>query len=197
MSKYFLKDGRSVRQYIRDEPNHIPLGTIMYRILTKNMSPDDAISEPVRAFNTKLFVHGKSFRQYCKEHGLSYPNMHIKYTNRYYDMTPEEFFEKELAGTLKKSRGMKGYCESKGYNYWSLYSNWHIFHMDKCTFKQYVAKWEAGEHKRFSCVEYCKQKGYTYTTLYNRYRRTKHPCTTFKDFIIYWEKQNGYSSEAA
>lgn len=141
MVKYLLKDGRSVRQYLKTEENPVPIGALYYRLRFKGMTLDEAVAAGVWE-RTKHYVQGKTFRQFCKDNGKSYFYWLGIYLKGFTHMTIEDFTFNVLMKTPKHRTGLKTYCDNKGYKYRSLYCNWYTYHQNEKSFKQHIKDWE-------------------------------------------------------
>lgn len=211
MTKYFLKDGRSVRQYCREVKDRPPLGTIMYRLVNLNWTPDDAVTVTSNSYLN--LVHGMSFKKYCETHGLNYIDTHIAWKRltkrnkrfRKENITAEQFIDNLLNGVKYEwdltEMFDNHYCRSKGLKYEGLYSYWSNFKRDQMSFREYVdytlQKRNASTVYDMPLKTYCDQHGYSYHMLYSRYRRSMRKFKSFREYLIQWEKDNGYSSEAS
>lgn len=210
MTKYYLKDGRTVGQYCKEVDDRPPYSTIMYRLTVLGWNPDDAVSKP--SIHNDVVVHGMSFKKYCEEHGLNYVSTHVAWkrltqNNKRYrkeDITAEQFVDNLLNGVKYEWDLSKifdnHYCESKGLNYRSLYTYWNNYKRYEMTFKEYVDY--RYNTKGADLIDglrpkkYCDDRGYSYHMLYSRYRRAR-GYKTFKDYLIKWEKENGYRCETS
>ena len=210
MTKHYLKDGRTVRQYCREVKDRPPIGTIMNRIVSLNWTPDEAVSVPSNSY--LRLVHGMSFRKYCETHGLNYLCTYAAWKRltklnkifRKEGITAEQFVD-NLLNDVKYEWDLTDifgthYCKSKGANYQSLYVYWSNFKRDQMTFREYVdhsiRRRTATTIHDMPMKRYCETKGYNYPRMYSRYKRSK-GFKSFREYMIQWEKDNGYSSEAS
>lgn len=210
MTIYYLKDGRSIRQYCKDVKDRPPLGTIMHRIISLGWDPDRAVSVPSNSY--LRLVHGMSFKKYCETHGLNYIKTHtawrrlVKHNKifRKEDITAEQFIDNLLNGVkyewdLSKVYD-KYYCKSKGIKYEGIYTYWSDFKRDEMTFREYVEysirKRNASTVYDMPLKTYCDRKGYNYHMLYSRYRRAKR-FKSFREYMIQLEKDNGDSCKTS
>ena len=209
--KYFVSDGRTIKQYCEETPGAPNLDTVKTRIRCKHWSPDKAVSEPV--VKGRNFVHGVPFRQFCIQHGLNYPNLYMKWlrltkynkVHKKNGLTIEQFADDILKGVEYEFDTTdyygRSYCRSRGLNYESMYQNWNHYHSDKCTFKEYVdlkiAQKTIKDLDHMYVSDYCKMKGYNLGSIRNKYAWYKRngggKC--LKDFVRQWEKDNGKGGE--
>lgn len=204
--KYFVSDGRPVKQYCEETPGAINVNTIKNRI-NLGWDVDKAVSEPVNS--NKNLVYGVPFKKYCREHGLNYPRLYMRWrgltkTNKVCkkDVTIEQFLEDYLKGVEYEFDTTdyygKSYCTSRGLKWTSTYNNWVQYHTDKYTFKEYVdhviARRTIKDLEHMCVKDYCEMKGYNILKIRNRYSLYKRNggSLCLKDFVRQWEKDNGY-----
>ena len=210
--KYFLKDGRSLRQYLKETPDAPPVGTVMYRIITAGLTPDEAIVNDYKKQEIS-YVKGMPFKTYCRLKGHDYGKVYaswkrLKSYNKFHrmeDLTLEQFFEDYENGVKYEVKRYvnpdKKLCVDNGINYNNLMTYWTIFKKDEYTFREYVE--HAIKRRTVKTLEYmfasdyCNMMGYDVKKLrYKYYRvRDKLGYNNFKEFIADWEKENGKGCE--
>lgn len=149
MTKHLLKDGKNLLQYCREHNNNPSYFTAVGRIRA-GMTPDQAVKCTGKKPSVPRIVHGKPFRVFCKEHGLSYTRLYSKWRNltvynkfHKIDISLEDFVDGWLRGErfedhLRPEIYDRHYCISKGINYTSTYGYWITFKKSEYTFREYV-----------------------------------------------------------